>query len=170
MATLVENHSLPTLISSAPDRNCSFRDAKRTREFPLHRKSVVCQGTFLREALESRLEKLLNTCRGSSCFYFHNYCERTHRTMNDWHESDHGTVTGWKGLPSCILHVGIPGKRSLILDLHLANFNMRRKNTRQQRVYNQISCVSFQAERGAFPVAVPRCYYVPEPRLIPTGW
>lgn len=74
-----------------------------------------------------------------------------------------------KGLPSCILHVGIPGKRSLILDLDLAHFNMRRKNTRPQRVYNQISCVSFQAARGAFPVAVPRRYYVPEPRLIPTG-
>ncbi len=72
--------------------------------------------------------------------------------MNDWLEFDYGMVAGWKGLPSCILHVGIPGKRSLILDLDLANFNMRRKNTRLQRVYNQISCVSFQAARGAFPV------------------
>lgn len=72
--------------------------------------------------------------------------------MNDWLEFDYGMVAGWKGLPSYSLHVGIPGKRSLILDLDLANFNMRWKNTRPQWVYNQISCVSFQAVQGAYPV------------------
>ncbi len=137
-----------------PDPNCSFRDAKQTREFPLHRKSTVCQSTFLREAFSwsPDWKNCPTPVELRLCFYFRYYYEWAHCTMNDWLEFDYGMVAGWKGLPSCILHVGIPGKRSLILDLDLANFNMRRKNTRLQRVYNQISCVSFQAARGAFPV------------------
>ncbi len=112
-------------------------------------------GHFPKESLfmESRPEKLPNTCRAPLVFLFPLLLWASVRcTMNDWLEFDYGMVAGWKGLPSYSLHVGIPGKRSLILDLDLANFNMRRKNTRPQRVYNQINCVSFQAVRRAFTV------------------